>query len=209
MKDSLHQRFTIEMLAVRDNLLTALGKHANQIASLESQVTALRVNNTATPPTTHTKPAGSKKTTTPAKSYRDAAAKATDETTKPQETKPEGDGFTPVRNNPKPASKPKLINHKYPISEREIIITFEKATDAPPFTPMQADIALMHVNKAITNSKEITHPPFIRARFSFTNSLILTTGLDHRGIDYESYLSIVTQPLHYFGTPIARVQERL
>lgn len=208
LRDTLYQQLSSEMHGIRDNLLSAIGKQANQIANLESQVTALRLNNAAAITPQSNKPIA-KTTTTPAKpSYRDAVAPPSNQPAATQQPAPNESEFTTVQKKRKAAPKPKLIGEKYPIAEREVIITFEKAPDAPTFTPMQADICLMKVNKAMINSKDITLPPFARARFSFTDQLILTTGFNHRGLDYESYLSIISQPLTYLGTPAARVRER-
>ena len=71
-----------------------------------------------------------------------------------------------------------------------------------------ADIALDLVNKAITNNKDIQRAPFIRSRFSLNGNLVLTTGFSFKAIDYEAYLTIITDCLQSIGTASARISER-
>lgn len=113
------------------------------------------------------------------------------------------------KNEKKPQAKSpeKLVSAQYPTAEREIIATFPAGTDMEE-NEETADMALELVNNAIVNHKDITAPPFIRSRFSFSGNLILTTGFTTRAIDYEAYLSIITSALVPIGIASARVNER-
>jgi hypothetical protein len=93
------------------------------------------------------------------------------------------------------------------VSEREIIVTFHGAMDMEE-NEETADIALDPVNKAITDHKDINRAAFIRSRFSMNGDLVLTTRFSLQAVDYEAYLTIITDSLKSIGTASARISEK-
>jgi hypothetical protein len=67
------------------------------------------------------------------------------------------------------AKKERLTQAKYPIAEREIVISFKNGLKCEP-TDENAFRALKTVNKAIAENKDLERPPFIRARFTLSNN---------------------------------------
>jgi hypothetical protein len=101
----------------------------------------------------------------------------------------------------------KLVSSKYPITEREIIISFTEPLKAAP-TETTADTALEKINKTIVDHKDIHQPPFIRARFSVNNNLVITTSNNNCGLDYDAYLNIIVDAVKFLGPATARINER-
>lgn len=208
-----------QLTSQNEKMAVALTNQSVQIAGLQSQVGVLLGHITTQteptePPVKPTAKATSKASNpNPKRSYAAAAAKnKKDSTPWPQATKPkipnpedQDDYMTVIRKRRE--KKDKLIASKYPTSDREITISFDEHKITNP-DQHQADLALVAVNQAMVDSKNVTQPPFIRSRFSNTGILTLTTGPHHCNMDYESYLHIITHPLHYIGNPTARIRER-
>jgi hypothetical protein len=95
-----------------------------------------------------------------------------------------------------------IIPKALPRTDREVIITLgEKVTNQATI----ADQALQAINKAIKESTDITQLPFILARITSNNRLVLTTNPTTKASDYTPYLQIianVAQPLKLTETRI-------
>jgi len=63
-----------------------------------------------------------------------------------------------------------------------------------------ADVALHRVNTALVDNKDVTAPPFIRARVTMKGSIIFTTNNIQSNNIYEDYASIIADALSYFHT---------
>jgi hypothetical protein len=100
-----------------------------------------------------------------------------------------------------------LTHVRYPIAEREIFISFKNGFKCEP-TDENAFQALKTVNKVIAENKDLENPPFIRARFTLSNNLALTTGLDNCALDYESHLKAITEPLKFVREGTVIVNEK-
>jgi len=104
--------------------------------------------------------------------------------------------------NPTPA---KLIPTIYPQVEREVSCHFleQKDNNTPgnDYTTRQnaADTALRRVNSALVDNKDVTAPPFIRARVTVRGTIIFTTSTTQNNIVYEDYKTIITDALTYYG----------
>jgi hypothetical protein len=100
-----------------------------------------------------------------------------------------------------------LTQAKYPIAEREIVISFKNGLKCKP-TDENAFRALKTVNKVIAENKDLEKPPFICARFTLSNNLALTAGLDNCALDYESHLKVITESIKFVGDGTAIVNEK-
>jgi hypothetical protein len=76
-------------------------------------------------------------------------------------------------------------------------------------TDKNAFLALTAVNKVIEENKDLEKPLFIRARFTLSNNLVLTAGLDNCALDYGSHLKVITESLKFVGEGTAIVNEIL
>jgi hypothetical protein len=100
---------------------------------------------------------------------------------------------------------PKIITTSYPQAEREVSCFFanEKNYDMSDndFTVRQkaADTALCRVNSALVDNKDVTVPPFIRARVTTRGTIIFTTSNNQNNIIYEDYRTIIIDALSYHG----------
>jgi hypothetical protein len=63
-----------------------------------------------------------------------------------------------------------LTQAKYPITEREIIISFENDLKCEP-TDENAFLALKAVNKVVAENNDLEKPPFLGARFTLSINL--------------------------------------
>jgi hypothetical protein len=106
------------------------------------------------------------------------------------------------------APAPKLIPTKYPQAEREVTCFFKDNNTTSTITQpdktyaerqSMADIALRRMNAAFVDYKDISVPPFIRARITIRGAIIFTTGNDHNNVIYEDYISIIMHTLEYYG----------
>lgn len=59
---------------------------------------------------------------------------------------------------------------------------------------------MISVNQKVT--------PFVSARFSRNNNLVLTIAPHHNGPEYEAYLGIITETLRPLGNGRARISEK-
>ena len=60
-----------------------------------------------------------------------------------------------------------------------------------------AHTALRRVNATLIDNKDVTVPPFIRARVTMKGSIILTTNNIQSNIAYEDYARIIAEALNY------------
>jgi hypothetical protein len=81
----------------------------------------------------------------------------------------------------------------YPRVERQIIIKHNTIIAGDLY--LASIKALKLVNNAMTNHQDIASPPFIMASFRRDSTLVLTTALTHRNVDYNNYLAIVKDAL--------------
>jgi hypothetical protein len=162
----------------------------------------------SSPPPNKPRPSGQPKAPPMEKTFAEAARFNPSTPSRPD------DGFQTVgpkkadkKADKKPAAKtPTTIYQKpYPRSHREIIIQLPRA----PFDPARsADAALKVANTAITDHKDITHPPFILSRITPSNALVLTTAITWEARAYEPYLGILMDALSDVKPVSARVNER-
>jgi hypothetical protein len=105
----------------------------------------------------------------------------------------------------KKTTPPKLITTSYPQAEREVSCHFENEKDYDTlnndYTVRQtaADMALRRVNFALVDNKDVTVPPFIRARVTTRGTIIFTTSNNQHNIIYEDYRTIIMDALSYYG----------
>jgi len=105
----------------------------------------------------------------------------------------------------KKSTPSKLIPTIYPQAEREVSCFFmnEKDNDTPnnDYTARQtaADTALRQVNSALVDNKDVTAPPFIRARVTIRGTIVFTTSTIQNNIIYEDYKTIIADALSYYG----------
>jgi hypothetical protein len=85
----------------------------------------------------------------------------------------------------------------YPRTEREVVIEFENLLRLP--TTLTSDSARNAVNKMLIDRKDVTVPPFVSARFSRNNNLVLTTPPAKNNIEYEAYLGLICEALTPLG----------
>jgi hypothetical protein len=74
--------------------------------------------------------------------------------------------------------------------------------------PSPSNDSLENVNQALIDHKDIKIPPFLNARFSLNNNLVLTTGLNHKNMDYKACLPIICHTLMPLGKGTAHINER-
>jgi len=98
----------------------------------------------------------------------------------------------------------KLILTIYPQVEREVSCHFLKQKDnntpGNNYTTRQnaADTALRRVNSSLVDNKDVTAPPFIRARVTVRGTIIFTTSTTQNNIVYEDYKMIIADALTYY-----------
>jgi hypothetical protein len=98
-----------------------------------------------------------------------------------------------------------VIPKALPRTDREVIITLgEKVTNQATM----ADQALQAINKVIKESTNITQPPFILARITNNNRLVLTTNPTTKASDYTPYLQIITNAAQPLKPTETRINER-
>jgi hypothetical protein len=105
------------------------------------------------------------------------------------------------------AKKERLTQAKYPIAEREIVISFENGLKCEP-TDENVFRALKTMNKVIAENKDLEKPPYIRAHFTLNNNLALTVGLDNCALDYELHLKVITESIKFVREGAAIVNEK-
>jgi hypothetical protein len=224
---NLYNRITIDIMKSVDDNATALKKTTNQlhsqITSLTARVAQLQQQVLACQPP---KPVPTMApVAAPAKKVlklklgkknpgQDGAAVATsaDITPPAPSTTPQTPSTNARRWETAPprakAPVPKLIPTKYPQAEREVTCFFKDSsttgmTTQPEKTYAErqgmADIALRRMNSAFVDYKDISVPPFIRARITIRGAIVFTTGNDQSNVIYEDYISIMTHALEYYG----------
>jgi hypothetical protein len=98
-----------------------------------------------------------------------------------------------------------IIPKALPRVDREVIITLgENVTDATTI----ADQALQAINKIINESTDITQPPFILARITSNNRLVLTTNPTTKASEYTPYLQIIANVTSNLKPSETRINER-
>jgi hypothetical protein len=121
----------------------------------------------------------------------------------------DADGFTEVvgRRELKERKKAETVIPKlYPVHRRALLANFSKAIkDWKAQTT--ADQALSMVNCAMKMCPDVPSAPFLRARFSSNQSLVLTCGHEMAGEDYDAYLGVIGDSLRTLGTATVMVCE--
>jgi hypothetical protein len=113
--------------------------------------------------------------------------------------------FTIIERKKKKKTPETIIPKTLPRADREVIITLrEKVTD----TATIADQALQAINKVIKESADITQPPFILARITSNNRLVLTTNRTTKASDYTQYLQIIANVTQQLKPTETRINER-
>jgi hypothetical protein len=103
------------------------------------------------------------------------------------------------------SATPKLIPTVYPQAEREVTCHFATESDTASVEQdyavrqAAADTALRRVNSALVNNKDVTAPPFIRARVTVRGSVVFTTSNCQNNVIYEDYVTIIADALSYHG----------
>jgi hypothetical protein len=98
-----------------------------------------------------------------------------------------------------------VIPKALPRADREVIITIgEKITDHATI----ANHALQAINKVMKESTDITQPPFILARITSNNRLVLTTNPTTKASDYTPYLQIIANVTQQLKPTETRINER-
>jgi hypothetical protein len=94
----------------------------------------------------------------------------------------------------------------YPRTEREVVIEFENLLRLPT-TPTSNSVRNA-VNKMLIDRKDVTVPPFVNARFSRNNNLVLITPPAKNNIEYEPYLGLICEALTPLGKGIPHINEK-
>jgi hypothetical protein len=89
------------------------------------------------------------------------------------------------------SSSAKPTSHIYR-TEQEVVIEFEKLRLPIALT---CNSARNVVNKMLIDRKDVFTPPFISARFSRNNNLVLTTPPTKNNFEYETYLGLICEAL--------------
>jgi hypothetical protein len=98
-----------------------------------------------------------------------------------------------------------IIPKALPRVDREVILTLgENITDATTV----ADQALQAINRVIRESSDITQPPFILARITNNNRLVLTTNPTTKASEYTPYLQIIANVTSSLKPSETRINER-
>jgi hypothetical protein len=71
-----------------------------------------------------------------------------------------------------------------------------------------ATMALQLVNKAIVDRKDVRTPPFLSARITPNNNLVLVAADHIKVIMYENYLGVIADTLQRFGKATATLHEK-
>lgn len=206
--NQLHESLLKQIVELNKEVVASSGR----IRTLENQIIQIRNAQKAAPAppirnTSSTADENDNKHNEPAKKPAKKKTGMQEKTNNRLPNKIEPKPHKDKTSKPVPPKPETLISAKYPIAEREIIVSFEGNTEMD-LNEETADIALDMVNDAITDHQDIKAPPFIRSRFSLNNNLILTTGFTSRAIDYEAYLTIITDSLKHIGPASARVNEK-
>ncbi|HEX8350304.1 MAG TPA: hypothetical protein VF598_10105, partial [Hymenobacter sp.] len=115
----------------------------------------------------------------------------------------DNDGFQLVTGRQR---KETVVPKLYPTSQRALLVYF--SAEVPNWKkPETATKALAIVNKTMRECPDVPSAPLLRARFSSDQSLVLTTGYESQGLQYEAYLNIIADCLKDFGKATARVCE--
>jgi hypothetical protein len=83
---------------------------------------------------------------------------------------------------------PKALPHL----EREILITYNQCSGTPEQKAKWATYALNKFNHIINTRTDITLPPFILARITHNNRLVLTTNPPTPATTYKSYILMLS-----------------
>jgi hypothetical protein len=116
--------------------------------------------------------------------------------------------FTTVSRKKKKPVPPPLIPKSLPRIEREIIITCNLDIIAAAERKAFSDSALIQFNSTIVRSAEIDLPPFIFARTTSNNKLVLTTNHTTPAAAYKPYLQLFTNQLTCFTPTAAEIKTR-
>jgi hypothetical protein len=98
--------------------------------------------------------------------------------------------FTMVSRKKKKPAPPPLIPKSLPRIEREIIIACDRSITEAECQGATAG-ALTHLNNIIRTTAEIDQPPFILARITSNNKLVLTTNPTTPATAYTPYMPVL------------------
>ena len=226
--EQLYTRITAEVNAsVTASFQKTASQLNQQISLLNARITQMQqqllTNQHPTPPTIAPTAAPVKKVLKKTMTKKATAENATRTTTTADDATPVVASVTlqmpstnlrgwetvaPKIQKPK-AAPPKLIPTKYPQAEREVTCYFQSGdADATSGTHLErtyserqtmADTALLRVNSAIVDNKDVLAPAFIRARVTLRGNIIFTTGNTQNNLIYEDYTTIITDALSYYG----------
>ena len=118
----------------------------------------------------------------------------------------DNDGFTLVEGRKKKKKTETVIPSLYPVHRRALLANFSGAVKDWK-AQATADKALATVNSVMRQCPDVPSAPFLRARFSSSQSLVLTTGHEMSGDDYEAYLGVIGDSLKNFRRATVKVCE--
>jgi hypothetical protein len=98
--------------------------------------------------------------------------------------------FTTVSQKKTKPTPPPLIPKPLPRIERDIIITCNKSITKAQCQDIAAG-ALLHLNNYIRTTAKIDQPPFILARITSNNKLVLTTNPTIPATAYTPYIPVL------------------
>jgi len=118
--------------------------------------------------------------------------------TQPRQQKVDNEGFTLVEGRKKKKMTETVIPQLYPVHRRALLANFDTAVKDWK-NQDSANKALASVNSGMRQCPDVPSAPFLRARFSSSHSLVLTTGHQMSGDIYEAYLGVIGDSLKIFG----------
>jgi hypothetical protein len=115
--------------------------------------------------------------------------------------------FTTVPRKKKKPAPPPLIPKSLPRVEREIIITCDRSTTEAERQKTAAG-ALLYLNNTIRTTAEIDQPPFILARITSNNKLVLTTNPTTPATAYTPYMPMLLNEIKPLKPTIGQINSR-
>jgi hypothetical protein len=113
--------------------------------------------------------------------------------------------FTTVMHKNKKLAPVTIIPKALPCIEREVLLTCNARIGTPEQKTKWATFALQRFNHIINTRTDITLPPFILARITLNNRLVLTTNPTTPATAYASYLPMLSAEIN----PLQPVDPRI
>jgi hypothetical protein len=104
--------------------------------------------------------------------------------------------FTTVMHKNKKLAPVTIIPKALPRIEREVVLTCNARIGTPEQKTKWATFALQRFNHIINTRTDITLPPFILARITLNNRLVLTTNPTTPATAYASYLPMLSAEIN-------------